>query len=161
MYRREEGNTITVNGMGQCEKMLTGDSFRYERGFTLVEIIVAIVVASIIGAMFVQYMGTSLFESVRPVIGVQERLTIDQVMENMTVDYKKLLSESETPLQTFKGNVENGNVSGNDPYYGPYTLDYNDYVTFDGNGNESTGGDRILKVTVSSHEQRLTTLFTK
>jgi len=133
----------------------------HERGFTLIEVIIAIVVASIIGAIFVQFMGTSLFESMRPLIGVQERLTIDQVIENMTVDYRKLLSESETPLQTFKGHVESGNNSGSDPYFGPYTLEYNDYITFDGNGNESTGGDRILKVTVSSHEQRLTTLFTK
>ena len=134
-----------------------------QKGFTLIEVIVTIVVASILGVMFLQYMGTSMTGSVEPVIRVQSAFTIKQVMEKMTADYKKLMALT-TPLATFKTHVQGGNNEANDPYFGPYTVVYNNYITFTENGVQvSESGDRILKVTIAdvNGEQRLTTLFTK
>jgi prepilin-type N-terminal cleavage/methylation domain-containing protein len=135
-----------------------------QKGFTLIEVIVTIVVASILGVMFLQFMGTSMTGSVEPVIRVQNAFTIEQVMEKMTADYKKLMVESTTPLATFKTHVENGHNEGNDPYFGPYTGVYINYITFNESGVQvSESGDRILKVTIAdvNGEQRLTALFTK
>ncbi|MCD6152521.1 MAG: prepilin-type N-terminal cleavage/methylation domain-containing protein [Syntrophobacterales bacterium] len=132
-------------------------SDRDQKGFTLVEVIITILVASILGLIFIQFMGTSMTGSVEPVIRVQDAFTIEQVMEKMTADYKKLMVESSTPLATLQLRVSNGN-------YGSYTVKYNNYITFDGSGVQvSESGDRILKVTIAdvNGEQRLTSLFTK
>ena len=139
---------------------------RKQKGFTLVEIIITILVASILGLIFVQFMGTSMTGSVEPVIRVQNAFTMEQVVEKMTADYKKLMAESTnpTPLATFKTHVEGGNNEANDPYFGPYIVVYNDYITFNESGVQvSESGDRVLKVTIAdvNGEQRLTALFTK
>lgn len=135
-----------------------------QKGFTLVEVIITILVASILGLIFIQFMGTSMTGSVEPVIRVQNAFTIEQVMEKMTADYKKLMAESTTPLATFKTHVQGGNNEVNDPFFGPYTVVYNNYITFNESGVQvSESGDRILKVTIAdvNSEQRLMALFTK
>ena len=135
-----------------------------QKGFTLIEIIVTIIVASILGVMFLQYMGTNVTGSMEPVIRVQNAFTIEQVIEKITADYKKLMVESTTPLATFKTHVQGGNNEANDPYFGPYTVVYNNYITFNESGVQvSESGDKILKVTIAdvNGEQRLTALFTK
>ncbi len=137
--------------------------FRTHRdGFTLVEVIVAIMVAAILGAMFVQVMGTSLTGSVEPLTSVQYAFKLNGVMEKMTMDYKELLEESSRPLMTFQTHVDNGYKNADDrcegcPYFGPYTITYNDYISFD------AGGSTILKVSIADEngEQRLAALFTK
>ena len=137
---------------------------RSQNGFTLVEVIITILVASILGLIFLQFMGTSMTGSVEPVIRVQNAFTIEQIMEKMTADYKKLMAESTTPLATFKTHVQGGNSEANDPYFGPYTVVYNNYITFNESGVQvSESGDRVFKVTIAdvNGEQRLTALFTK
>ena len=68
-------------------------------------------------------------------------------------------------FDTFKSNIENGNNEASTPYYGHYELPTNplEYIVFSG-GNEaadSLGENRILKVTIRSGNQSLTTLFRK
>jgi len=137
-------------------------------GFTLVELIVTIMVAAILGVMFVQIMGTSLTGSVKPLTRAQHMFGINGVMEKMTMDYKKLMAESSRPLATFKTHIDDGYKSAEDrcgdcSYFGPYTIAYNDYISFDTSGDETAGGSEILKVSVADEngEQRLTALFTK
>lgn len=138
-------------------------SDRDQKGFTLVEVIITILVASILGLIFIQFMGTSMTGSVEPVIRVQDAFTIEQVMEKMTADYKKLRVESSTPLATLQLRVSSGN-------YGSYSVKHNDYILFnDGDGDgiydevhdDGSGGNKILKVAVSIGDERLTSLFTK
>jgi len=132
-----------------------------QKGFTLVEIIITILIASILGLIFLQFMGTSMTGSVEPVIRIRDAFTVKQVMEKMTADYKKLMAENTSSLSTFQSHVQNGNNEENVPYFGPYTVVYNNYITFDDSGNEVAGGDRILKVSISHGDQKLTALFTK
>lgn len=133
-----------------------------ECGFTLLEVIVVLVVASILGSLLVEFMGTSVIRSGNPLVMVQSEFSLNEVMEKMTADYKKLIAENATPLTTFKTYVENGNVASNTPYYGQYTVTTK-YITFDVNNTEnaSASGDKVLKVTISDHGQTLTALFTK
>ena len=132
------------------------------RGFSLLEIIIALIVASVLGAMFFQFMGTNMTRSVEPVILAQGGFYLNQVMEAMTADYRRLLATDGTPLQTFKTYAENGNIEGNTPYYGQYTIQtlYIDFLA----GAEIadiSGNNNILKLTIAHGEQSLTALFTE
>lgn len=128
---------------------------RKERGFTLLEIIVVIIVGSIIGVMMVQFMGTSLTKSAEPIVRVQEIYGLEEVMETIVEEYNGLMISSATPLA--------GLVTFAGTYTAPYTVTCTYLSGFDGNGNEVAGssGDNILKVTVGRGDQRLTTLFTR
>lgn len=135
-----------------------------EKGFTLLEIIITLTVAAIMGAMLVQFMGTSMIRSAKPIVMVQQGFSLNEVIEKMTADYKKLLAQDNTPIATFKSYVESGNNPNSTPYYGDYTWQTK-YVSFDGSGNENqspcTANCKTLKVTITIADQNLTALFTE
>ena len=141
-------------------KIISTVIFR-QRGFTLIEVIATLTVAAIFAAMFASYMGSNLTGSVAPLIRVQNAYVVNSIMENMNADYKKLTYSDATPLPTFKTHVTNGNNQASTPYFGTYTLLYNNYVTFNGSDVETLGGTNVLKVTISVADQRATALFTK
>ena len=142
--------------------------FRKDDGFTLIEVIVALMLVAIVGTMLVTFMTNSVVGSVTPLLRTQHANTIGQVFENITSDYKRLSAidrENSTSvvLSTLKTNIDDGNDGSNTPFYGPYVIEFNDYISFDSNGNEisDNGDQRILKVTLSSDDQRMTSLFTR
>ncbi|MEI7636485.1 MAG: type II secretion system protein [Syntrophus sp. (in: bacteria)] len=140
-------------------------------GFTLLEVIVTLIVASILGTMLVTFMGSTMTGSVQPLLRVQNANTVSQVVENITADYNKLNSDdignnTTIALSTLKTNVQNGNISTNTPYYGAYAIVYNDYVILNSNGTtapiaDTSGNNRTLRVCIKQGSQTLTTLFTK
>ena len=138
-----------------------------DRGLTILEIIVTIVVASILGTVLVRVMGTGLTRSSVPITLLQNTYSINQIIEEMTADYEDLyenVNEKEYDISTLKTYIENGNVSSNTPYYGPYSVDEIDYIRFDASENQEldpSGDNNILKVSISSNIQSLTVLFTK
>lgn len=137
-----------------------------DRGLTILEIIVTIVIAAILGTVLVQVMSTSLTRSSIPITLLQNTYSISQIIEEMTADYEELYDENEREydISTLKTYIENGNVSSNTPYYGPYSLDYIDYIKFDASYNEiadASGDDIILKAIISANNQSITVLFTK
>jgi len=133
-----------------------------QKGFTLIEIILTLVVAAILGTILVQFMGTSLTRCAEPVIMVQEGFSLSAVMEKMTAHYKYLLATDNNPLTTFKNNIQNGNVEENTPYFGQYSIQ-TAYIIFSG-GNEAPdteASNKILKVIINKGDQSLAALFTK
>jgi prepilin-type N-terminal cleavage/methylation domain-containing protein len=137
--------------------------YRNPYGFSLIEIIITLLVAALLGTVLIQYMSTSLTKSAEPVIMIQKGYALNHVMESMTADYKNLLLTHTDPLTTFKNYVENGNNAGNTPYYGEAYEVQTGYITFNG-GNEDqdiSGDNQILKVTITLNGQSLTALFTK
>jgi len=132
-----------------------------QRGLTLVEIIVGLILASVLGSMLVSLMGTSLTGSVQPLLRVRDSNTLNQCMEKMTADYRLLTATEANFLAVFQSHVQNGNSEAASPYFGPYTLVTNSFISFDAGGNETPGGDKILKVTISMGNERVTALFTK
>jgi prepilin-type N-terminal cleavage/methylation domain-containing protein len=135
------------------------------RGFTLIEVIVALTVAAILGTMLVTFMETGITESVRTVARVKNTYDLGKVIENITADYKNTLATDSTPLATFKTNVgATGSTQNN--AYGSYKVNYNDYRTFTCTGSnctEGNGSSSILKVTITdlSNTQTITALFTQ
>jgi prepilin-type N-terminal cleavage/methylation domain-containing protein len=131
-------------------------------GFTLLEVIIALIVGSILGAVLLEFLGQTVHKSFEPVKMAQESMQLTAIVEKMTADYKKQLAQSENPLVDLKNDIENN--GGN---YGDYTWSTS-WVTFDGSGNEAQDNDplspfyhRVLKVTVVRGQHEITTLFTR
>lgn len=146
-----------------------------QSGFTLLEVIVTIVIAAIMGVFFAQLVYTGVIHSADPVRLLQNMYGEDasapgvtSIMENMTVIYKRLAATESNFLETFKGYVDNGNKTtgrtGDSPYIGPYQIIHNDYIVFDDSRQEQAAGSterNILKVTIRSGSQTATALFTR
>jgi len=131
-------------------------------GFTLLEVIVALIVGSILGAILLEFLGQTVHKSFVPIKMAQESMQLSAIVEKMTADYKKQLLLSDNPLVDFKDDIENN--TGN---YGDYTWSTS-WITFDGSGNEAQDNDplspfyhRVLKVTVVRGQHEITTLYTR
>lgn len=141
---------------------------RGNRGFTLLEVIVTLIVAAIMGSILVSFMGDNITGSVMPLRRVQNANTLTQVFENITSDYNKLNFDdndagTSVALSTLNSHIDSGNVSTSDPYYGSYTIVYKGYIAFSGGSQtaDTSGNNRVLKVTLKQGDQTITTLFTK
>ena len=128
------------------------------------EIIITLTIAAVLGAMLVPLMGTHLRSSATAVVMVQKHYTLTEIMDKITVDYKRLMvADRATALGILKGYIENGNNSDNNPYYGEYTWETK-YIAFDADTNiekSEAEGDTILKVTITRDEQTMVVLFTQ
>lgn len=134
------------------------------KGFTLIEVIVALTVAAILGTMLVTFMETGITESVRTVARVKNTYDLGKVIENMTANYKSLFATSATPLADFKTSVTAAGGGTQSNAYGSYKVINNGYITFNCTGNnctESNGGSSLLKVTITDpgDTQTITALF--
>ncbi|MGD8883924.1 MAG: prepilin-type N-terminal cleavage/methylation domain-containing protein [Desulfobacterales bacterium] len=113
------------------------------KGFTLVEIIVTLVAAGILGAIFIQYMGTALDASWNAVEIVRDEAGSEGGMEEIIADYvEEMNRDPGGALGTLVANNTNGNYGTN------VTMQY---IVFDGTGNElDTGGapSNNLKVVI-------------
>jgi prepilin-type N-terminal cleavage/methylation domain-containing protein len=139
-------------------------------GFTLLEVIVTIVIAAIMGVFFAQFVGTNVIHSADPVYRLQNFSSATHIMEQMTADYKKLAATQSNFLAVFKDYVEYGNTQTKTegyegyPYYGAYQKVYNDYIKFvSGVEQQETtaANQRVLKVTIRRGDQTVTALFTQ
>ncbi len=138
------------------------ESNENQTGFTLIEVLITLIVASILGAILIQLMGTNITRSGKALVMAQDRASLISVMEKITAHYK-LTAETAAPLANLRTDVKNGNQQGNDPYFGEYTWETK-YIAFDPGTNreKSEGeGDTILKITITKDEQTIVALFTK
>jgi prepilin-type N-terminal cleavage/methylation domain-containing protein len=131
-------------------------------GFTLLEVIIALIVGSILGAVLLEFLGQTVNKSFVPIKMAQESMQLSAIVEKMTADYKKRLLLSNDPLVDFKDDIENN--TGN---YGDYSWSTS-WIRFDGSGNEAQDNDplspfyhRVLKVTVVRGQHEITTLYTR
>lgn len=127
------------------------------KGFTLVEVIVTILAAAIMGAIFINYMGTAMSQSTRAIEHVRGEAEAEATIEWIVADY---VLEMNQDYKTALTNIEKY-VSQNKRYGGNVSAGY---VIFDSNGNEAadtTGKNHTLKVVVAAAGNDLTTLLTK
>ena len=61
-----------------------------QKGFSLIEVIIFLIMAGILSVIFVSYMGTSLLHSADPVNVVRDEANIGTILEKITSDYVKL-----------------------------------------------------------------------
>ncbi len=124
------------------------------KAFTLIEVIITLVVVSVLGVFVYQYLGSSLFRSSEPMERLKQSLSLQQIAENMTADYKK---HYVTKLPDFKAKIENPTTSG----YGSYTVVESKYVKFLGNQetNADPGVNNMLKVKIENSQNETVTLL--
>jgi prepilin-type N-terminal cleavage/methylation domain-containing protein len=116
------------------------------KGFTLVEIIVTIVAAGILGAIFVNLMGTALSASWNAVEIVRDESNGEGLMERIIADY---VADMNNDPDNALINIVTG--------YNGQTLDgitiTTQYIYFDSSGDEKTGGSDNLKVVLQAPSQ--------
>ena len=132
------------------------------KGFTLVEILVTIMFAAILAAVWFQFLGSSMTQSATPIALAKEGYSLNRILEKITAHHKKLLVTDADPLATFKTHIENGNNIANTPYFGEYTVQTS-YITLNGGieAVDASGDDRVLKTTLTVDRQSITVLFTQ
>ena len=109
-------------------------------GFTLVEIIVTIVAVGILGAIFINFMGTALQSSWNAVEIAHDEANTEKVLEQIVGEYVVLIN----------GNNPANALNSIATTYGGATIDgvgiTTQYITFDSSGNEQAGGTDYLKI---------------
>ena len=125
-------------------------SRKSERGFTLIEVIVGLVVFGILAILFVSFLGSPLQDSSLPVVRLKNSLTLQQVMENIRADFK-----ANQDLAALKTAIDAGS-------YGSYIVEQNDYIKYSGTNEVADTTDLdLLKVSIKSttDDFTLTLLF--
>ena len=123
------------------------------RGFTLIEVIITLVVASIIGTILVQVMGTNYSGSSQNLLYGREAFLVREQLESITKDYRLWLTNY--PNQSIV-DFKTGYV---DSYSG--SLNVTGVLNEIDTGND--GNIEILQVTVSASDnsRSLTSVFTR
>lgn len=138
---------------------------RQARGFTLLEVVISLVVAAILMAMIVPYLGTALTKSGFPLMQLRTTMTVFQAMENMNSDFRAQQGGGTLDLPAMQNDIgaEGANQTN---AYGTYKVVSNHFTQFDGvTGQEIPAGANqdILKVTIQGvgGGPLFTTLFTR
>ena len=136
------------------------------RGFTLLEVIISLIVASILGVMLVSFMSSTVVQSANPVLLAQNGAYVNQIMENMGADYKYLANTSTTFLTTLSSNI--GAEGTSQTRYAdsshPYTVVDNHRISFPAGSpvtEQTDSAGKILKVTIQYRTLSVTALFTE
>lgn len=125
-----------------------------KKGFTLVEVIIVIVVAAILGALLVNFMGPNLIGSSTSGVHAYDHYELIGIMEKINVDYDNLMNAGDTnSLVTLQSRIAAGN-------YGNYTAVTTFIIFNSSNVEETATSSNTLKVTISKNYQTATVLFT-
>ncbi len=153
-FHRVRRRFVTMSGKTRCRSKTC-------RGFTLIEVIATVIVAGIMGAIFIQFMGTAMSRSTRSVEIVRGEGLAEAVVERIVADYvEKMNTDAVTGLGLMKTAID-GKTTYDDNAAGVKVTAA--YIVFDANGNEtadSGGLNRTLKVTVEAPGNNLVTLLT-
>jgi len=123
-----------------------------KHGFTLIEVIVTITLAAVLGALIVPFMSTNMIAGAKVVASVNDEASLKTVMEDITRDYRDWLRNSPgSPLATFASQVTSN------PAYSAFITGAQTGVEVDV-GND--GDVAILLITISNGDRTLRALFT-
>ena len=134
----------------------------HHHGFTILEIVITLIVASILGVIFLEFMGTSVQKSYVPVENARRTMATNELLEIMNADYRRLLKESPDPLEAFRLKVENLEYAAGDYSFATSYVAFTDVIDSQTvrDADESTE-KRVLKVKITHGNRSITTLFTR
>lgn len=137
-----------------------------QKGFSLLEIIVTLVLVGIVGAMVVSFMGTKITQSGRAVNWMADEFELSEVMEKIIADYRTELENGTLDLATFVGErntaseinaLYGSNLDGVDAVATNFQPDTPPSVDYTESGTDIA----IQKVTLTKGDQTLITIFTE
>jgi prepilin-type N-terminal cleavage/methylation domain-containing protein len=151
---RQQHETISKQASGygpagQSKKM----NMMNHNGFTLIEVIVTLVVAAILGTLLVSLMGTNLTKSALPISLVGNQYKIVQAMETITSRYREEIKNGTLNLNTFKAAYVDTNTYVDGPATG--------FITLTSTGGTPYTTQQVLRVTLRSGDQSVQTFFTQ
>ena len=127
-------------------------NLRNEAGFTLLEIIVTILVASVLAALMVQFMNTAMIRGGDPAEAVRAEADTGALLEQIVSDYvRQINSDPENALDGLKTS------------YGSNASVTMTYISFDSSGQavlEEPNPTDTLQVTIQGGGYSTTTLLT-
>lgn len=88
-----------------------------DAGFTLLELTVSLVLLGIMGAMLATFGSKIITNSVQPAVQTQQIYNLQQVMENITIDYKNFILDEKQALCKLANKVSQPDTAG----YGNYS----------------------------------------
>ena len=141
-----------------------------QRGFTLLEILLTIIIASIIAVLLMQFLGGHSWRSFKPLQAFNRSLALQETMSNISSHYRDLLISDNTPLVTLQRNIEDGDYWSGQSYASDmqtetFCINFNEEAprTWRDTKTSDTcsSSDTILRVTLTYNDQSLTTLFTR
>ena len=134
-----------------------------QNGFTLVEIVITLIAAGILGTIFINLMSTALNDSWNSVEMVNNEARAVRKMEEIIADYVKEINADPTnALWTIYDAIDNGNY--NEPPVAPHTITVtSQYIEFVSGKDEpvAIGASNTIRVTVQAGGSRLTTILAK
>jgi len=137
---------------------------KYNEGFTLIEIIVALIVLAIAAAMMVPFFGKALTQSPLPLVNLQKATSLQTVMENIVSDSDSFLFNGKKSGPTSCADLGTLQTNITNKLYGTYNIVQNSFISFDASNNEQNqtcAQSAILKVTIKDTTgETLTSLFT-
>lgn len=133
-------------------------------GFTLVEVIITLLVAVILAGIMVQYLGGALSRSSTPIKRLAAEAALQAVADNMIGAFRQEAPSDSGAWNDFQAGIGAAGTDQNNAY-GAYRVLFNDFIQFDGAGNEiadvrGTSPEDILKVVIAgTNEDPLTLLL--
>lgn len=128
-------------------------------GYTLMEVIVAFVIISVVGAALFSILGTSMTRSSEPLFREQEAFELQRVMENFVTAYEKYYAGDLPGLKEFIGAEGTSRQIEGDHY----DVVENHYIKFVSNQDEAASPAdplNLLKVTIKNgNNETLTYIF--
>jgi prepilin-type N-terminal cleavage/methylation domain-containing protein len=125
-------------------------------GFTLVEIIAALVLIAIAGAILTTLISRTASRMNRPRVLLQEAFALQAVMESIVAQHREL---DDLGLLSHQIGDENGQADND---FGSYYVVANHRVTFDDDKEVPSATNALLKVSIqNSLGETLTRLFTE
>jgi prepilin-type N-terminal cleavage/methylation domain-containing protein len=130
-----------------------------DKGFTLIEMLITIVIAAILGTITFTYISASLTKNAQLLSQAKIAMDLQQVMENILADYNLNYKSNLTGI---KAKIALPASQRLPPAgYGPYTLVYNDFVILVVRTPPLAEDNKILKVTIKNDlGEKLTILLT-
>lgn len=121
-----------------------------QRGFTLIEIIVTLILVGLSAAIMFPVLGTNLIRSAEPVNRLNDHQLLIQEMDKWTGIYRDEIQNNSLDITNFKTNVDsNANYLDNTVYIN----------SFNGGVYTTQGTNKILRVTLNNNGQTLVALF--
>ena len=123
-------------------------------GFTLVEVIITLLVAMILGTIVYQYMGSSLSRSGTSLKRQQARLQLNSAAENIIGAFRQSPPASEADWNSLRGSIGAAGTTQSNSY-GQYEVVINAFIQFDASGMEAgdvygTPPENILKIALQN-----------
>ena len=134
------------------------------KGFTLVEVIITLLVAVILGGILLQYLGSAVTRSSTPLKRAVSNAALGTTVENMIGAFRQTAPSDSGSWSDFRSTIGAVGTAQNNPY-GEYRVLFNDFIQFDAAGNEmadvyGTAPDDILKIVIAgASDETLTFLL--